>query len=163
MGTRVLLLSFLLAAVSARAACPTASPTERGVDAGLSFQALFPSRLPGLEISVPSYGIFVGVPVGSHALRLSGIHGSVSEHSVRIAELAFHLRLETPYLNAYASLGPHFLSYETPTARRNTVGGHAGIGFTLPVARNFLLDGFFKVYFQQGPMPAGGGDFRIIL
>ena len=171
MRTGLLILSFLLVfrgsyLLSAPSEISTESsiPQINSLLLGLDLEFLVPDNLAGLSLPQTLTGAHFGASLAQDTLELSVFYNSNQETSTLIlSEIDYRFNLSTPFLTGYALAGIHYLHFRVALKDKEFVGPVIGLGFDLPMAKNFKMNLQMKVYSPKKTMLGFGGGFSFLI
>ncbi|MBY0371645.1 hypothetical protein K2X33_13245 [bacterium] len=140
--------------------------SERGksFELGLVYQSLLPSGLPDLKKPEPVYGAVVGIPLYVGTLQIQGSFGGSGGLALYLAEANYRLEMPTPYFNAFALFGAHYLHYvPVSSTQRGAPGATIGLGMALLLDESFELVLGLKTYLQKRSTISFGLGFSFLI
>lgn len=147
----------------------TASTTESGrtigsdLEMGLTLQYLVPNRLPTFEVPVTGFGAHIGFPVLGQNIHLQGVYAGSEAISLLNLEAALRFNINNPFFTSCVYAGIHHLRYGHLNQNESFVGPMTGLGFYIPMAKNFLMGLGMKLYLPKKMMLSFGGSFSFLL
>lgn len=165
MVNRLVFLLFTLLSLPTWAATTTEAVRTIGSDPeiGLTMEYLVPNRLPNFEVPVTAFGAHVGFPVLGQNIQIQGVYGGSPTISLFNIEAALRFNIDNPFFTSCVYAGLHYLHYGYQQNDKEFLGPMTGLGFYIPMAKNFLMGLGMKLYLPQKLMLSFGGSFSFLL
>jgi hypothetical protein len=139
------------------------SPQVSNVITGLNLEFLVPDNLSGLSLPQNLTGARVGAMLGEDAVELTAYYNSNAETStLLLSEVYYKFNLSTPFITGHWLAGLHYLHFRVAFQDRDFVGPMTGVGFDLPMAKNFKMEAQMKLYYPRKAMLGFGGGFSFL-
>lgn len=162
---RLLFLLLVCSSVSRAATLTDTTTRTIGSDfeMGLTMQYLVPNRLPHFEIPVTAFGAHLGIPVLGQNIQIQGVYGGSTIISLLNVEAALRFNIDNPFFTSCVYAGVHYLRYGYQKVDHSFIGPMTGLGFYIPMAKDFLMGLGMKLYLPQKIMMSFGGSFSFLM
>ena len=165
-GVLLALATASLGATEMPPSCPP-QPSDRGqsFELGLVYQSVLPSGLPDFKRTEPTYGGVFGIPILGGTLQLQmSMGGTPNLLTLYLAESNYRLEMETPFFNAFALFGVHYLYYGLNSGTKyGNFGANLGLGVAISMDRNFEMILSVRTYLQRRSTVSFGVGFSFLI
>ncbi len=148
--TRLVAAFLFSIALYASAPCPPTEKPSHLLEVGAHLQTIEPNQLPEFGQSIPTYALSLGLEIwGPLAVYGRVNYGSVVNIYAFIAELGMRVRIATPFMDLFATLGGHHFKYGGSGSQYRYNGGAVGLGGSVLIAGNVAAELAIKTYLQE--------------